>query len=310
MDSDLIDRAPDAIVLGGGGILGEAWMSSVLVGLERAGGFAAAEAGMFVGTSAGSIVAAMLAAGIDPADSLGALPEPPEAGDEAPADEAQDGPIGAIAQGLGGPLAALVLNTAAPGGRMLRRSALSRLPRGRRSLAGLGGVIDATEVGFDGRLRICAVDLERGERVVFGVPDAPDAAVGTTVEASCAIPGIFRPVEIAGREYVDGGVWSPTNMDAAEVADGSHVVCLNPTGSLRPGGSQRLGWLGPLSRTVATIEATALRRGGVKVTVVSPDADASAAIGEDLMRPSARGAVIEAGFAQGAAMAHTTSGRI
>jgi NTE family protein len=305
MDPDGIDRAPDALVLGGGGILGEAWMSSVLVGLERAGGFAAAQAGMFVGTSAGSIVAAMLAARVNPAGRLGALPEPPEAGGEAPAGEGQGGLIGAIAQGIGGPLAALVLNPAAPGGRMLRRSALSRVPRGRRSLAGLGGAVDATGVGFDGRLRICAVDLERGERVIFGAPEAPETAVGIAVEASCAIPGVFRPVEIASREYVDGGVWSPTNMDAAEVGDGSHVVCLNPTGSMRPGGSQRLGWLGPLSRTVATIEATALRRRGVKVTVVSPDADASAAIGERLMRASARGTVIEAGFAQGAAMAYT-----
>lgn len=96
-------------------------------------------------------------------------------------------------------------------------------------------------------------------------------------------------------------------MDAAEVADGSRVVCLNPTGSMRPGGSQRLGWLGPLSRTVATIEATGLRRRGAEVTVVSPDVDASAAIGENLMRASARGAVIEAGFTQGAAMARTMS---
>ena len=97
-------------------------------------------------------------------------------------------------------------------------------------------------------------------------------------------------------------------MDAAEVADGSHVVCLNPTGSMRPSGSQRLGWLGPLSRTVATIEATALRRRGAKVTVVSPDAGASTAMGENLMRGNARSAVIEAGFAQGAAMARAARG--
>lgn len=308
MGSDAIEAAPDALVLGGGGILGEAWMSSVLVGLERAGGFAAAEARMFVGTSAGSIVAAILAAGVDPAGRLGALPELPEAGGMAPAGENQDGLIDAVAQGFGGPLAALVLNTAAPGGRMLRRSALSRVSRGRRSLAGLGRAIEETGAGFDGTLRICAVDLERGERVVFGAPDAPDAAVGAAVEASCAIPGVFRPVEIASREYVDGGVWSPTNMDAAEVADGSHVVCLNPTGSMRPSGSQRLGWLGPLSRTVATIEATALRRRGAKVTVVSPDAGASTAMGENLMRGNARSAVIEAGFAQGAAMARAARG--
>ena len=204
---------------------------------------------------------------------------------------------------MGGPLAALLLNTSAPGGRLLRRSALARVPRGRRSLAGLGSAVEQAGVGFDGRLRVCAVDLERGERVVFGDPAAPDAPVGAAVEASCAIPGVFRPVQIGDREYVDGGVWSPTNMDAAEVTSGSRVLCLNPTGSMRPGGSNRLGWLGPVSKSVAAIEATALRRRGADVTVVSPDTDASEAIGENLMRASARQAVIDAGFAQGAALA-------
>src|SRR5688572_16642721 len=134
MSSEVLNRPPDVLVLGGGGILGEAWMSSLLVGLERAGGFAAASAEMFVGTSAGSIVAAMLAAGVDPATRLGSLPEPPE---ETPTgrEATDDGLLESITQGVGGPLAALLLNTAAPGGRLLRRSALARLPRGRQSLA-------------------------------------------------------------------------------------------------------------------------------------------------------------------------------
>ena len=300
MHSDSREPAPDVLVLGGGGILGEAWMSSLLVGLERAGGFRAADAGVYVGTSAGSIVAAMLAAGVDPATRLGSLPEPPE---DSPAvrEAVNDGLIESITQGVGGPLAALLLNTAAPGGRLLRRAALARLPRGRSSLAGLGDAVSSTGAEFDGRLRVTAVDLESGERVIFGAPGAPEAKVGDAVEASCAIPAVFRPVRIGERDYVDGGVWSPTNMDAAEVEDGMRVVCLNPTGSMRPGGSNRLGWLGPLSRSVATIEAAALRRRGATVTVISPDADATAAIGEDLMRASARAGVIEAGFAQGAA---------
>ena len=277
-------------------------MSSLLVGLERAGGFHAADAGMFVGTSAGSIVAAMLAGGVDPASRLGLLPEPPEPDPEVAGESTGDGLVESIAQGVGGPLAALLLNTAAPGGRLLRRSALARVPRGRRALAGLGDAVAETGVSFDGRLRICAVDIEGGNRVTFGAPGAPDAEVGPAVEASCAIPGVFRPVRISGRDYVDGGVWSPTNMDACEAGDGTRVVCLNPTGSMRPGGSNRLGWLGPLSKTVATIEATALRRRGTTVTVIAPDADSTEAIGENLMRASARNAVIEAGFAQGAAI--------
>jgi NTE family protein len=277
-------------------------MSSLLVGIERAGGFAAADAAGFVGTSAGSIVAAMLAAGVDPAERLGALPEPPAQESGESAGEQTGDLVSAIGQGVAGPLASLALHTAAPGGRLLRRAALSRIPRGGRSLGGLGRTVAASGAEFDGRLRVTAVDVASGERVVFGAPGAPSAGVGEAVEASCAIPGVFRPVAIGGRDFVDGGVWSPTNMDAAEVTRGSRLMCLNPTGSMGSGASNRLGWVGPLSRSIAAVEAAALRRGGCDVTVVSPDAEASAAIGENLMRASARKAVIEAGYRQGAGL--------
>ncbi len=70
--------APDALVLGGGGILGEAWMSAVLAGIEEQSGFDPRGCERFVGTSAGSIVAAALAGGVSPRSRLGDLPEPPE----------------------------------------------------------------------------------------------------------------------------------------------------------------------------------------------------------------------------------------
>src|SRR2546429_427343 len=69
--------APDVLVLGGGGILGEAWMLAVLAGLEDSVGFDARRCDGFVGTSAGSIVAASLVAGTEPRARLGELPEPP-----------------------------------------------------------------------------------------------------------------------------------------------------------------------------------------------------------------------------------------
>jgi NTE family protein len=299
------ESAPDVLVLGGGGILGEAWMSSVLAGIERAGGFAAATSGAFLGTSAGSIVSAMLAAGVDPADRLGNLPEPPPAGDEARDDEDGGAALTSLAHGVAGPVAALLLNTVAPGGRFVRRTALARVPTGRQSLRGLGRSLDAAGARFDGRLLVAAVDLESGERVIFGDAAAPPAAVGKAVEASCAIPGVFRPVTIGERDYVDGGVWSPTNMDAVEAGEGDRVVCLNPTGSMRPGGNSRLGWLGPVSRTAATIEAVALRRRGCDVTVIVPDTNSAHAMGSNLMSAGSRGAVIDAGFAQGAALARS-----
>src|SRR5205809_7759141 len=70
---------PDVLVLGAGGIVGEAWMGGLLAGLQDATGFDARDCDHFVGTSAGSIVAAALAGGVDPRTRLDRIPEqPPE----------------------------------------------------------------------------------------------------------------------------------------------------------------------------------------------------------------------------------------
>ena len=111
------------------------------------------------------------------------------------------------------PLAPLALAATAPGGAAARALALSRMPRPTRTLSGLRERIDGLGARFDGRLRIAAVDRRSGRRVLFGAPGAPRAGVAEAVLASCAMPWVFAPVEIGGREYVDGAVWSPTNLD-------------------------------------------------------------------------------------------------
>jgi NTE family protein len=145
--------------------------------------------------------------------------------------------------------------------------------------------------------------VESGRRVMFGAPGAPAASVGAAVQASCAIPGVFCPVEVDGRRYVDGGVWSPTNLDRAPGGRGTRVLCLNPTGSLRPNRSSPFGILGPMSRSLAGVEALALQRRGARVTTVAPDEASVAAIGPNLMDARPRARVIEAGLAQGRALA-------
>jgi NTE family protein len=294
-------RTPDVLVMGGGGVLGEAWMNSVLAGIEESTGFDARGCEGYVGTSAGSIVAAALAGGMRPDARLGALPEQPEV---------EDGDGDGVAAGAPGlatrvlragvstaaaPLASLALPTIAPGGALVRRLALSRLPEGTRSLGGMGRRIDSLGARFDGRLLVSAVDLESGRRVMFGEPDAPFATVGQAVEASCAIPGYFRPVEIDGRRYVDGGAWSPTNMDRAPAGRGSSVLCLNPTGAMTAAASP----IGLMSRSIARIEALTLERRGARVETVAPDDDSLEAIGPSLMDPRRRDRVIAAGVAQG-----------
>ena len=299
--------APDVLVLGGGGILGEAWMLAVLAGLEEATGIDTRSSGMFVGTSAGSIVAATLAAGRAPRSRLDGLPAAPDL--DAANGDGGGGPPRAVGAALraggaaAGLLAPMALRSTAPGGALARRLALSRVPPGRYSLAELGHEVERSGVEFDGRLLISAVELETGRRVMFGAPDAPRTDVATAVQASCAIPGWFRPIGVGGKTYVDGGAWSPTNMDAVPVERGARVLCLNPTGSLRPTRSSPFGALGPVSRAAAAVEARVLERRGAKVRNVSPDRASAGAMGTNLMNPRGRSAVKRAGYEQGHVLA-------
>jgi NTE family protein len=89
-------RTPDVLVLGGGGILGEVWMSALLAGLDEAEGFDARRCGSYVGTSAGSIVAASLVAGLPPGARLG----PSSGSPEVPLEESGE-PVTGLRQALG-----------------------------------------------------------------------------------------------------------------------------------------------------------------------------------------------------------------
>jgi NTE family protein len=266
-------------------------MTGLLAGLEDSG-VDPRSCGTFVGSSAGSIVAASLAGGVSPLSRLGELPEQP------PVEEANGvapGTVRRAVEAAASPIAALALSWATPGA-LVRRLALGRVPEGKRSLGRLGGFVDGLDVGWDGRLQIAAVEVESGRRVMFGAPGAPDLSVAQAVLASCAIPGVFRPLKANGRTYVDGGAWSPTNMDAAEVERGDRVLCLNPTA---------ITAVGPVSRSIAAAEALVLKRRGASVEVVNPDGDSADAMGPNLMRQSGRDEVMAAGLAQGRRLAAT-----
>ncbi len=277
-------------------------MSAVLAGIDP-DGFDVRDCGCYIGTSAGSIVAASLVAGIAPGARLGRPIEAP------PAAEAPDvrmstlrqafGAAAGIADAAAAPLASLAFASTAAGGAIVRRTMLRGVRPGRRALADLGRMVELTGVRWDGRLRIVALELETGRRVVFGASGAPELPVSSAVQASCTIPGVFRPVVAGGRTYVDGGAWSPTNMDTAETTKGDHVLCLNPTGSLRPTIGALAGALGPVSRGIAAAEALVLKNRGATVTTINPDVASAAAMGASLMDPRRRPAVIEAGLAQG-----------
>ena len=298
---------PDVLVLGGGGVLGEAWMMGVLAGIEDATGFDLRDCDYYVGTSAGAIVAAHLASGQSPRRpssvastelqvSNGARPvEGLAAAGLAAARRA-----GAWALATAAAFAPLALGLATPGGAVARALLLRRLPRPTATLEDLRRSVERLEPRFDGRLRVVAVDRGNGRRVVFGSPRAPRASVAEAVAASCTVPWLFAPVEIGGREYVDGGVWSPTNLDAAPAGRDTHVLCLNPTASL-PASSSVLSVIRGVSRTAVSVEALALRRRGAAVRLLAPSADCAEAMGTNFMDREPRGRVLAAGYRQGLA---------
>ncbi|HEY2771962.1 MAG TPA: patatin-like phospholipase family protein [Solirubrobacteraceae bacterium] len=298
---------PDVLVLGGGGVLGEAWMMGVLAGIEDGTGFDLRGCEHFVGTSAGSIVAAHLVAGNAPR-------RPPSVGTEIELAHTQ--PVsglavaavqaakraGAWAMAAASTFAPLALGLAAPGGAVMRAALLRRLPRPTDSLEGLRQRVEDSGARFDGRLRVIAVDRRSGKRVVFGRPGAPRASVGQAVEASCTVPWLFAPVSIAGREYVDGGVWSPTNLDAAPAGRDTYVLCLNPTASIT-GSQSILSVIRNVARSAVSVEALVLRRRGAAVQTVAPNLESAAVMGTNFMDREPRARVLAAGYRQGLQLA-------
>jgi NTE family protein len=302
--ASVLSRRPDVLVLGGGGVLGEAWLRSCLAGIEAESGWDLGGCDAFVGTSAGSIVAAVFAAGRRPEAARGVA----EAWERAAADGSPDRRrgIGSLARraalGAVAPFAPAVVAGLEPAGAAVRAALLRWGRRATREIPDLRAAIERMESTFDGRLRITAVDVRSGRRVIFGAPAAPEASVTDAVLASCAVPWVFRPVTIGGREYVDGGFWSAANLDVAPVERGDEVLCLVPTASPRLA-IDRLGAMRAFANTTAAAESLVLRRRGARVRIVAPDAATVEAIGPNLFDRRRREQVEAAGYAQGRALA-------
>jgi NTE family protein len=110
-------------------------------------------------------------------------------------------------------------------------------------------------------------------------------------------------VRIGDREYVDGGVWSLTNLDAAPVGRGAEVLCLHPSASVALALGSPFGVLRALGGAASELEAQALRRRGARVRIVGPDAEAARLMGLNFMDPRPARRVHAAGYRQGATTA-------
>ncbi|MFE9957479.1 patatin-like phospholipase family protein [Micromonospora sp. NPDC005299] len=266
-----------ALVLGGGGVTGVAWELGLLAGLA-ARGLDLTVAELVVGTSAGSVVGAQVCSGT-PVEELYAAQLRPARG-EVPARLgvgvlarwAWAGARGRDAAQARARVGAMALAARTPSEESRRAVIVARLP-----------VRDWPAR----RLLVTAVDAASGEFVVFDA--GAQVALVDAVGASCAVPGVWPPVTIGGRRYVDGGVRSAVNADLATGARA--VVVLAPT---------RAGF-GPMPRLSAQVAQ--LRSAGAGVVVVSPDRAARAAIGRNVLDPARRAASARAGFAQAAAVA-------
>jgi NTE family protein len=291
-------------------VQGGAWLTGALDALAESTGWDPASADVVVGTSAGSVIASLCVAGIPPwfmvAHSAG------ETFDGVV--DAQGRPA-ADADRSGGARYRLerALPPIGPGSWRLALSTLQAprrhppamafagwAPRGFISTEPLKEIIRRTVPdGWTDHPNhwVVACDYATGGRVAFGRAGAPPADLADAVAASCAIPGFYHPVEIAGRRYVDGGIHSTSNLDLVSDQDLDLVICLNPTSTLHPArildprewpnlafrraSGQRLG-----------NEAKKLRAAGASVILIQPTGEDLEVISRNLMSTRNRNAVI------------------
>jgi NTE family protein len=270
-----------ALVLGGGGLAGIAWELGVLLGLLDTG-LPVSDADLVVGTSAGSVVGALVAGGADLDEAFAA-----QTSDGVTSELSVDVDLEQLMTGFASALA----GTRDP---QERRARVGRLALEASNVAESERIaVIASRLPShawpDRDLRVTAVDIGTGERVVFDRPSG--VGLVDAVAASCAVPGVWPPVTIAGHRYMDGGIGSIVNADLA--SDAERVLVLAP---LR---GQEHNPLGPtLDEDVA-----ALRSGGASVLVLDADEESTAAFGSNPLDPATRAPSARAGRRQGAVFA-------
>ncbi|MEV4423162.1 patatin-like phospholipase family protein [Patulibacter sp. NPDC049589] len=273
-----------ALVLGAGGLAAIAWETGLLAGLLRAG-VDLTDADVVVGTSAGSTVAAQLGGPRDLEELVAGQLDPVTSEltpDRDPARIAERAAVWATLAEGGDPLAAR---------RRMGEIALAT-PTVDESVR--RAVIATRLAGVEWPERpllVPAVDALTAEPVVFDRDCGVDLV--DAVAASCAVPGMWPPVTIGDRRYVDGGVRSGTNAD---LVLGVPLAVVLQVGDARPDDEGAVDALG---------DAT----GGTSFVLLRPDAAFFAARGEDPLDPAVRPGCVRAGLAQAARIADDVGAR-
>ncbi|HEU0318868.1 MAG TPA: patatin-like phospholipase family protein, partial [Solirubrobacteraceae bacterium] len=257
-----------ALVLGGGGLTGGVYEIGALQAIDLLSvNTTINDFDVYVGTSAGAFIAALAANGVTPDEMMRAA--------------LGQGPTKLGGMDIGTLLRLDVLEYARKGVLLPFRAALLA-----RELAGklaqvsmmdvVLGLAEALPSGFytgggmEGYLRqvladpertddfrelarelyIVATDLDQCERVVFGGAGWDDVPISRAVRASAALPVVYSPVTVKGRELVDGGIVSTTNLDIAVERGAKLVVVINPL----------VPFVNDFSRSVSTVRGSRPRR--------------------------------------------------
>lgn len=272
-----------ALVLGGGGPVGGAWLTGVLAGLTDAG-IDLDRADVVIGTSAGAIFGARLVCGESPREMY----ERQLSG--------ADRLVMSVsaAQTLRFLWAALGSRDPERSVRRLGRAALATRPSPGPGLAELIRPLLRGAVDWPDRaaaLRITSVDAHTGQVATFGAES--ELTLLEAVAASCAVPVVWPPVALAGRRWMDGGSRSTSNIQLAR--DHQRVLALSPIPAA----------VGP--HPSAQQQAAELAAAGVAVTLLAPDPDSRRAMGRDMTADARRPDAARAGYAQAKSLADTAA---
>lgn len=301
------------LVLGGGGLVGMAYHAGVLKALDD-WGIDVAAADLIVGTSAGSILGSYMATGWSPTDFFDYAhgkhpdvqkdPEDPKEQLRRVFTPLYDGPVERVRRSVGSAFAVASSRGYYKrlGGGQPRRNLGKVFPAGMYSTEETRHRFeeDLPEEWPERALYICTVDLYTGERTAFGHPAAPPATLPEAVLASTSIPGVFPPVRIGDRYYVDGGVSSATSLDLATDHGCELILCIAPLGYRNDGVTTARDpkmWPPMLVRSMFARslrrEVVSARRRGAEVFVIRPWVSNLKLHGTNSMRHFDRVALVE-----------------
>lgn len=290
-----------AIVLSGGGAVGIAWQTGLVAGLS-AEGVDVSKADFVVGTSAGSAVGAQIALGRDMSKALERFARSTTASAPRPGAPRQGAASGSPER-LQNLFAIMAKAMAEDGDPAKARAALGRYALEAKTvteeqfLLGFGYLADER---WPRAFSCTAVDAESGQFMVWNEASGVDLV--RAVGSSCAVPGLFPPITLGGRRYMDGGMRSGTNADLAKGHDRVLILTLMGTsaaGAADGEGNPRLERM----RRSRERELSVLRDSGAGIESVGPDAEAAAIMGMDLMNPALTHDAAQAGHRQGRAEA-------